>query len=38
MDIWQRDAEQKRGNGIYEPVSNATKKGILPRIAKEKRQ
>ena len=28
MDIWQSNAEQRRGNGIHEPVSNATKKGI----------
>jgi len=36
-DIWQKNAEQRRRNGIHEPVSNATRKGILPRTAKESR-
>ena len=38
MGIWQRNAEQRKGNGIHEPVSNATERGILPRIAKEKKR
>jgi len=36
-DIWQRNAEQRRRNEIHEPVSNATRRGILPRIAEESR-
>jgi len=37
MDIWQRNAEQRRKNGICEPVSSATRRSISPRIVKEKR-
>ena len=37
MDIWQRNAEQRKGNGIHESVSNVTERGISPRIVKEKR-
>ena len=36
-DIWQRNAEQRRRNEIPEPVSNAIKRGILPRTAEESR-
>ena len=38
MGIWKRNAEQRKGNGIHEPVSNATERGILPRIVKEKKR
>jgi len=38
MDIWQRNAEQREGNEIHEPVLNARRKGILPRTAKESRR
>ena len=37
MDIWRRNAEQRKENGIHEPVSNARRKGISPRTAKESR-
>ena len=37
MDIWQRNAEQRKGNGIHKPVSNATERDISPRIVKEKK-
>ena len=37
-DIWQRNAKQRRRNEKHEPVSNATRKGILPRTVKENRQ
>jgi len=37
-DIWRRNAEQRKGNRIREPVSNVTKRGISPRIVKEKRR
>ena len=37
MGIWKGNAEQRKGNGIHEPVSNATERGILPRIVKEKK-
>jgi len=38
MDIWQRNAEQKRKNKTHELVSNATRRGILPRTVKRNRQ
>ena len=38
MGIWQRNAERRKGNEIHEPVSNATERGISPRIVKEKKQ
>jgi len=36
-DIWQRNAKQKRRNEKYEHVLNTTRRGILPRTAKESR-
>ena len=38
MDIWRRNAEQRKENGIHEPVSNARRKNISPKTAKENRQ
>ena len=38
MDIWQRNAEQRKGNGRHEPVSNATERDILPRTAERSRR
>jgi len=37
-DIWQRNAEQRRRNKTYEPISNVTKRGILPRTVKKNRR
>ena len=37
MDTWQRNTNQKRRNEKYEHVLNATRRGILPKIAKENR-
>ena len=37
-DIWQRNAEQRRKNETHEPVSNVTRRGILPRTVKRNRQ
>jgi len=37
MDIWQRNAEQKRRNEKHEHVLNVTRRGILPRTAKGSR-
>jgi len=37
IDIWQRNAEQRRRNETHKPVSNVTKRGISPRTVKEKR-
>ena len=37
MDTWQRNANRKRRNEIQERVLNATRKGILPKTAKESR-
>jgi len=37
MDIWQRNARQRRKNETHEPVSNATRRGILPRTVKRNR-
>ena len=34
-DIWQRSAEQKRRNEKHEHVLNTTRRGILPKTAKE---
>ena len=36
-DIWQRNAKQKRRNEKHECVLNVTRRGILPRTAKESR-
>ena len=38
MDIWQRNAEQRRKNETHEPVSNMTRRGILPRTVKRNRR
>ena len=38
MDIWQRNAEQRRKNRKHEHALNATRRGILPRTAKESRR
>jgi len=38
MDIWQRNAEQKRRNKKSEHASNVTKKDILPKIVKGNKQ
>jgi len=37
-DIWQRNAEQRRRNKTHEPISNVTKRGILPRTVKKNRR
>ena len=37
MAIWQKNANQKGRNKKHEHVSNATRRGILPKIAKENR-
>jgi len=37
MDTWQRNADRKRRNKKCEHVLNATRKGILPKTAKESR-
>jgi len=37
-DIWRRNANQRRRNRTHEPVSNATRRGILPRTVKRDRQ
>jgi len=34
MDIWQKNADQRRGNKRHKLVSNATRRGTLPRIVK----
>ena len=36
-DTWQRNANQKRRNEKHERVLNATRRGISPRIVKERR-
>ena len=33
-DIWQKNADQRRGNERHELVSNVTRRGTLPRIVK----
>jgi len=38
MDIWQRNAGQRRKNETHEPASNATRRGILPRTVKRNRR
>jgi len=38
MDIWQRNAEQRRRNERHEHVSNVTRRGILPRTVKRNRR
>ena len=37
MDTWQRNAKQRKGNRKHERVLNVTRKGILPKTAKESR-
>ena len=37
MDTWQRNADRKKRNEKRERVLNATRKGILPKTAKESR-
>ena len=37
MDTWQRNADWKRRNEKHEHVLNATKRGILPKTARESR-
>ena len=37
MDTWQRNANRKRRNEKREHVLNATKRGILPKTARESR-
>ena len=37
MVIWQRNTNQKRRNEKYEHVLNVTRRGTLPRTAKESR-
>jgi len=36
-DTWQRNAEQTRRNEKHECVLNVTRRGTLPRTAKESR-
>jgi len=38
MAIWQKNAEQKKRNKKHEYVSNATRRGILPKIVKGNRR
>ena len=38
MDIWQRNAKQKRRNERHECVLNATRRGTLPKTVKESRR
>ena len=38
MDIWQRNAEQRRRNETHEHVSNAIRRGILPRTVKRNKR
>ena len=37
MDTWQRNADQKRRNKKHEHVLNVTRRGILPKTARESR-
>ena len=37
MDTWQRNADRKRRNEKHECVLNATRRGILPKTARESR-
>ena len=37
MDTWKRNADQKRRNEKREHVLNVTRRGILPKTAKESR-
>jgi len=37
MDIWQRNAEQRRRNEKHKHVLNVTRRGILPKTAKGNR-
>jgi len=36
--IWQKNADWKRRNEKHEHVSNATRRGILPKIVKGNKQ
>jgi len=36
-DTWRRNADQRRRNKKHEHVSNATRRGILPKTAKGSR-
>jgi len=38
MDIWQKNAEWKRGNEKHKHVLNATRRGTLPKTVKGNRQ
>ena len=38
MDIWQKNAEQKGRNEKHKPVSNATRRGTLPKTVEENRR
>ena len=38
IDIWQRNADPRRRNMKHELVSNATRKGTLPKTVKENSQ
>ena len=37
-DIWQRNVRQRRKNETHELVSNATRKGTLPRTVKRNKR
>ena len=37
-DIWQRNVGQRKKNRTHELVSNATRRGILPRTVKRNRR
>ena len=37
MATWQKNADQKERNKKHEHASNATRRGILPKIAKKNR-
>ena len=38
MDIWQKNAKQRRRNEKHKHVSNVTRRSILPRTVKRNRQ
>ena len=38
IDTWQKNAEWKKKNKKHERVLNTTRRGTLPKIAKESRQ
>ena len=37
MATWQKNADQKKRNEKHKHVSNVTRRGILPKIAKRNR-